>query len=88
MTALQSMTAPLRPWRRGARDRRRWTPLVTHPPNQRWRLRHGDHRSDPVLEPTERVWLLDLVAGWLPTSHRNSATRYRGPGRCRSASEL
>jgi len=41
------MTAPLRPWRRGARDRRRWTPLVTHPPNQRWRLRHGDHRSDP-----------------------------------------
>jgi len=42
----------------------------------------------PVLEPTERVWLLDLVAGWLPTSHRNSATRYRGPGRCGSASEL
>jgi hypothetical protein len=42
----------------------------------------------PVLEHTERVWLLDLVAGWLPTSHRNSATRYRGPGRCRSASEL
>ena len=42
----------------------------------------------PVLEDTERVWPLDLVAGWLPTSHRNSATRYRGPGRCGSASEF
>ena len=41
-----------------------------------------------VLEDTGRVWLLDLVAGWLPTSHRGSATRYRGPGRCGSASEL
>jgi hypothetical protein len=42
----------------------------------------------PVLEHTERVRLLDLVAGWLPTSHRSSATRYRGSELCRSAPEF
>ena len=42
----------------------------------------------PVLEDTGWVRLADLVAGWQPTRHRSSTTRYRGSELCRSASEF